>query len=714
MTMPFYRAFEDRHRGSRDLILERLDVYLPFITPLQQIYDECFVLDLGCGRGEWLQVLLQNGFSPMGVDLDEGMLEGCKALSLPAVQGDALEFLKNLPDESQVIVSGFHIAEHISFNDLKELVAQALRVLKPAGLLILETPNAENIVVGTQSFYLDPTHERPIPHLLLSFLTEYSGFFRSKLLRLQESSEVVTAPSMTLMSVLGGASPDYAIVAQKQALPDILEHFDAMFQKEYGLSLEVLAHRYDAEAQWRNSQHENCANELNETLGAVVHKVEAIQQKNNLLESTVHALCERSDNSESRLTRLEICSDQVNQRIKDVADYASEAGARLSAVQAISEVFQAQLKTASDRVILLETQVNNLKGSLAEQTSHISRLEAELIELEAEYQKVALEQLAPKNAELARLIQLLEEAENRIKSLESMSYEADEDVKLLHKQLAERDLCLTTLRDGEVLLLALLEGKSCQLNTQAMPSGLHRVYKKLEELQSIIVESKNSQLLLENERDAAISHSQDLTAQVNELKARLSDSLGAAHHWQIHAKNHEARVSSILNSTSWRLTLPLRGLKLGAGVMLKAPFTLTKTVLRSVLKPVINIVLARPELRRRLNVRIKQYPRLHAHLKRFSVRQGILPQDPGFFSVASNTAPSSPDFSDLSNLLESDFSRFSSGSDDAQSLVRHVHTVEITTESERGVTQVQSQYFHLPKDKAHTDMKGPLESWFFK
>ncbi|WP_422394673.1 methyltransferase domain-containing protein [Pseudomonas idahonensis] len=733
MTMPFYRAFEDRHRGSRDLILGRLDVYLPFIAPLQQIYDERFALDLGCGRGEWLQALLQNGFSPMGVDLDEGMLEGCKALNLPAIQGDALEFLKNLPDESQVIISGFHIAEHIPFNDLKELVAQALRVLKPAGLLILETPNAENIVVGTQSFYLDPTHERPIPHLLLSFLTEYSGFFRSKLLRLQESSEVVTAPSMTLMSVLGGASPDYAIVAQKQALPDILEHFDAVFQKEYGLSLEVLAHRYDAEAQWRNSQHENCANELNESLGVVVHKVEEIQQKNNLLESTVHALCERTDNSESRLTRLEICSDQVNQRIKDVADYASEAGARLSAVQAISEVFQAQLNTASDRVILLETQVNNLKGSLAEQTSHVSRLETELIELEAEYQKVALEQPA-QNAELARLMQLLEEAEERkdllegdlltssddlskaeerIKSLESMSYEADEDIKLLQEQLAERDLCLTTLRDGEMLLLALLEGKSCQLNAQAMPSGLHRVYKKLEELQSIIVENQNSQVLLEVERDAAISHSQDLTAQVDVLKARLSDTLGAAHHWQIHAKNHEARVSSILNSTSWRLTLPLRGLRLGAGVILKTPFTLTKTVLRSVLKPVINIILARPELRRRLNVRIKQYPRLHAHLKRFSVHQGILPQDSAFFSVASNVAPSSPDFSDLSILLESDLSHSSSGSDDVQSLVQHVHTV-VTTESERVVTQMQSQHFHLPKDKAHTDMKGPLESWFFK
>lgn len=251
MSIPFYRAFEDRYRGSRELVRERQKVYVPFLESLKQLYPECKALDLGCGRGEWLEILAQMGFKPLGVDLDTGMLDACHALGLPAEKGDALEMLKSLPDESLTVVSGFHIAEHIPFEDLKVLVAETLRVLKPGGLIILETPNAENLVVGTQTFYLDPTHERPIPHLLLNFLTEYSGFSRSKLLRLQESTALAEGGSVDLMSVLHGVSPDYAIIAQKQAAPEQMEKFDAVFAQDYGLSLETLARRYDTQlARW--------------------------------------------------------------------------------------------------------------------------------------------------------------------------------------------------------------------------------------------------------------------------------------------------------------------------------------------------------------------------------------------------------------------------------------------------------------------------------
>lgn len=257
MSIPFYRAFEDCHRGSRELIRERQHIYVPFIIPLKALYSECKALDLGCGRGEWLEILLKYGFLPLGVDLDSGMLEACHELGLPVQLGDALSILKSLPDESQTVVSGFHIAEHIPFEDLKVLVAEALRVLKPAGLLILETPNAENIVVGAQNFYLDPTHERPIPHLLLSFLTQYSGFKRSKLLRMQEPPSLVGNGPVDLMSVLGGASPDYAIVAQKDALAEQLESFNEAFDKEYGLALDILAQRYDAGIDARSARVES-------------------------------------------------------------------------------------------------------------------------------------------------------------------------------------------------------------------------------------------------------------------------------------------------------------------------------------------------------------------------------------------------------------------------------------------------------------------------
>ncbi|WP_060482518.1 bifunctional 2-polyprenyl-6-hydroxyphenol methylase/3-demethylubiquinol 3-O-methyltransferase UbiG [Pseudomonas sp. NBRC 111119] len=246
MSAGFYRAFEDRYRGSRELITQRLQAYLPFLEPLKALYADYPVLDLGCGRGEWLELMLREGFMPLGVDLDEGMLEACQARKLPAHKDDVLNALRKLPDNSQVVVSGFHIAEHLPFELLQELVAEALRVLRPAGLLILETPNAENVTVGTNNFFLDPTHQQPLPHLLMTFLAEHSGFARAKAVRLQEAPELhdEQAP-LGVLNVLFGVSPDYAVVAQKAAEASQLQPFDGVFEAAYGISLDQLAHRYD-------------------------------------------------------------------------------------------------------------------------------------------------------------------------------------------------------------------------------------------------------------------------------------------------------------------------------------------------------------------------------------------------------------------------------------------------------------------------------------
>lgn len=242
----FYRAFEDRYRGSRELITERLRVYLPFLEPLKALYQDYPILDLGCGRGEWLGLLQLEGYAPMGVDLDEGMLQACQALGLPARNADALAALKELPDNSLIAVTGFHIAEHIPFPVLQEVVAEAQRVLRPAGLLILETPNAESLVVGTNTFYLDPTHERPLPGLLLSFLAEHSGFARAKIVRLQERTELrAEDQNIGLWDVISGTSPDYAVVGQKPATDEQLEAFAPAFDIAYGVALDDLAMRYD-------------------------------------------------------------------------------------------------------------------------------------------------------------------------------------------------------------------------------------------------------------------------------------------------------------------------------------------------------------------------------------------------------------------------------------------------------------------------------------
>ncbi|MEA4873654.1 MAG: class I SAM-dependent methyltransferase [Synergistaceae bacterium] len=240
----FYRAFEEKHRGTRELIKSRLKVYLPFVLPFKEIYDKCNVLDIGCGRGEWLELMGENEFSAIGVDFDDGMLEACKELALNAINKDALLALKKLPNESQVVVSGFHVAEHLPFKVLLDVVKESIRVLKPGGLLILETPNAENIYVGTLGFYTDPTHLRPIYSELLIFMMEYCGYNRNKILRLQEAPELHQR-KITLSDVYGGASPDYAIIAQKEANQDILSLFDDAFTKDYGLSINSLCNRFE-------------------------------------------------------------------------------------------------------------------------------------------------------------------------------------------------------------------------------------------------------------------------------------------------------------------------------------------------------------------------------------------------------------------------------------------------------------------------------------
>lgn len=345
MNIPFYRAFEDRYRGSRELIQERQQVYVPFLEPLIEMYPQSSALDLGCGRGEWLGILAEKGFAPLGVDLDTGMLEACHALGLPVEKGDALEKLKNLPDESQTVVSGFHIAEHIPFDDLKVLVAEALRVLKPAGLLILETPNTENLVVGTQTFYLDPTHEHPIPHLLMSFLTEYSGFGRSKLLRLQESAVLAEGGSVDLVSVLHGVSPDYAIVAQKHAPPELIEKFDVVFAEDYGLSLETLANRYDAQLSDWAEQSNAATVELREQLNNVQDEV---REDLDRLREELQELSVRLDES---LRSSQYWKNQVNANEDQIAALLNSTSWRITKPLRVSVFFLRRVINFLVRVI---------------------------------------------------------------------------------------------------------------------------------------------------------------------------------------------------------------------------------------------------------------------------------------------------------------------------------------------------------------------------
>jgi len=241
----FYFAFEERYRGSRELIKNRLSVYLPFVLPLREAYDDLSAIDLGCGRGEWLELMKENGFSAWGVDINDDMIFICRERGLKVEKKDALQALQELDDNSQVIVTAFHLIEHLPIREVQSIVKEALRVLKPAGILILETPNPENIIVASVNFYRDPTHVKPIPPQLLSFMVEYYGFSRFKVLRLNETPEV-SEGRITLLEVFRGVGADYSVVAQKEADARLMTLFDKAFDEyKVGITFDELAMNYD-------------------------------------------------------------------------------------------------------------------------------------------------------------------------------------------------------------------------------------------------------------------------------------------------------------------------------------------------------------------------------------------------------------------------------------------------------------------------------------
>jgi SAM-dependent methyltransferase len=245
-TIPtdFYQAFMEHFRGSYETIKIQLKVYLPFIHTLTQFYPDAQILDLGSGRGEWLELLKEQGISAYGVDTNERLITSSKERALHVICANALDHLKRLSEQSLSVITAFHLVEHLAFDELQKLVEEAHRILLPGGLLILETPNPENILVGTSTFYIDPTHQKPIPPDLLAFLPKYYGFSPVKILRLQKGFNLKPKHRLTLFDVLSGVSPDYSVIAQKKAPPKIRKAIKPLFEIEYGVNLEQLAAAY--------------------------------------------------------------------------------------------------------------------------------------------------------------------------------------------------------------------------------------------------------------------------------------------------------------------------------------------------------------------------------------------------------------------------------------------------------------------------------------
>lgn len=177
MDDDFYHDFEERFRGSRELILDRLKMYVPIVHKHLPDWSLGHFVDIGSGRGEWLDILRDEGATDyVGVDLNERQNAISAERGHPVVCADCLEYLTEQPANSIDLITGFQIIEHLPLSVFMELLKSCYYVLKPGGMILFETQNPQNLIVGADMFYVDPSHIRPIEPKLTEFLVDYSGF----------------------------------------------------------------------------------------------------------------------------------------------------------------------------------------------------------------------------------------------------------------------------------------------------------------------------------------------------------------------------------------------------------------------------------------------------------------------------------------------------------------------------------------------------------
>lgn len=227
-----YEDLEDTFRGSRDEVKDKL---APYLDDVNEVPGHGPAIDVGCGRGEWLELLRDADIDGYGVDLNQVVVDRCVDRGLDVRAADALAHLRDLPDGSARVITSFHVVEHLSLDTLVGLIDAALVALQRDGLLIFETPNPTNLTVGAASFYLDPTHLKPLHPQFLEFLLQARGFTDTEVRYLAPSE----APRLTVQDLAAtddddrervqrvvdqvnwslSGPMDYAVLARKAPVP---------------------------------------------------------------------------------------------------------------------------------------------------------------------------------------------------------------------------------------------------------------------------------------------------------------------------------------------------------------------------------------------------------------------------------------------------------------------------------------------------------------
>ncbi len=200
-----YVGFEDQFRGSQEVIRARLETYVPLFV------GQADVLDVGCGRGEFLDLLAARGIAARGIDLNHEMAENCRARGLDVTEADAVGYLSALPDASLGGIFSAQVVEHLQPGYLLRFLELAFHKLRPGGRLVLETLNPACWVAFFESYIRDITHVWPLHPETLRYLVVASGFTKTTI---EFRSPVPPEDRLQPIVVPAGADAAFAELAE--------------------------------------------------------------------------------------------------------------------------------------------------------------------------------------------------------------------------------------------------------------------------------------------------------------------------------------------------------------------------------------------------------------------------------------------------------------------------------------------------------------------
>lgn len=217
-----YFDFENHFRGSIDSIKKAQEMYLEYFK------DKKNVLDIGCGRGEFLALMKDNGINAKGVDIYAPYADYCNMKGLDAVQGDGVAYLSEQSDVDGIFVG--QVVEHLKTSEIIRLCNTAYEKLSDGGCIVIETPNPTSLAIYTNAFYIDPSHVKPVHPLTMKYLLEKAGFKSVEIIFTENSRPQMEIPpvksaggadneefnnAMQKVSQMLFGSQDYAVIAVK-------------------------------------------------------------------------------------------------------------------------------------------------------------------------------------------------------------------------------------------------------------------------------------------------------------------------------------------------------------------------------------------------------------------------------------------------------------------------------------------------------------------